>query len=128
MALAESRPYTSRVRLRIVKWILAVLFLVALVITVGMMVSLDFQSHDARLAGSKAQIDSFLVALDYYRSDVGAFPKEEQGLAALRVNPGVKGWGGPYLLSDVPDDPWGKPYRYRIVGGRPQITAQSVRR
>jgi hypothetical protein len=34
------------------------------------------------------QIVYFLAALDLYRSDVGGFPSEAEGLRALRVNPG----------------------------------------
>ena len=76
---------------------------------------------------ARIEIDSLLTALDCYRMEVGAFPTEEQGLAALRVNPGVKGWNVPYLPRDIPRDPWGMPYEYRIVAGRPHVTAHRLR-
>lgn len=56
-------------------------------------------------------------ALDLFRMDNGRYPDEEEGLAVL-VNPG-KG-KAPYL-SGLANDPWGRPYRYRLVDGRPVI-------
>ena len=75
----------------------------------------------ARPLAAKAQIANFLVALDDYQSDVGAYPTESQGLQALRTNPGVRGWNGPYMPQDIPLDPWGMAYRYRLAAGHPQI-------
>lgn len=66
---------------------------------------------------AKAQIEGFGKALDAYRLDTGHFPSTEQGLNALVVKPGEETkWNGPYLLKDVPLDPWGKPYIYRTPG------------
>jgi general secretion pathway protein G len=28
----------------------------------------------------------------------------------------VQGWRGPYLKSDIPVDPWGRPYLYEFPG------------
>jgi general secretion pathway protein G len=45
---------------------------------------------------------------------VGSFPTTDQGLQALRTQPGgVENWDGPYLPKDIPPDPWGHPYVYR---------------
>jgi general secretion pathway protein G len=66
---------------------------------------------------AKAQIESFAKALDQYRLDVGRYPSSEEGLNALRVNPGNNPkWTGPYLQKDVPADPWGNAYVYRAPG------------
>jgi general secretion pathway protein G len=76
------------------------------------------QSDSARI-----QIELLSGALDHYRLDTGSYPSEEEGLQALMQRPaGVPQWGGPYLKgSQVPADPWGRPYRYRRPGddGRP---------
>ena len=58
---------------------------------------------------AKAQISMLGTALDAFRLDVGAYPSTEQGLDALRKNPGQGAWDGPYLSKDVPKDPWGRP-------------------
>jgi general secretion pathway protein G len=64
---------------------------------------------------AKIQIEMLAGALDHYRLDVGAYPSEEQGLQALVAPPSdAARWNGPYLQgSEVPLDPWGRPYRYR---------------
>jgi hypothetical protein len=47
-------------------------------------------------------------------NDNGSFPTNEQGLAALMSNEK----GGPYLVGELPNDPWGQPYHYRNPGVR----------
>lgn len=66
---------------------------------------------------TKAQIEALARALESYRIDVGHLPDAAQGLAALVVRPAeaVK-WHGPYLLKEVPLDPWGHAYQYKIPG------------
>lgn len=80
-------------------------------------------SNYSRASWAKSQIASFMTVLETYRSDVGSFPTEEQGLEALWTDPGVRGWNGPYLSKDVPLDPWGVPYRYSVIGGRPSVSS-----
>ncbi len=66
---------------------------------------------------ARAQIEGFSQALDQYRLDVGQYPSAEQGLAALRIAPSnTTRWAGPYLKRDVPNDPWGHAYQYKIPG------------
>jgi general secretion pathway protein G len=83
-------------------------------------VAVDF-FHDMRPVGARAQISDFLAALQNYRSDVGEFPSQAQGLRALRIDPGVRRWNGPYLRPDVPTDPWGEPYQYRVAARRLRV-------
>lgn len=66
---------------------------------------------------ARAQIDSIQKALEQYRIDVGHYPSDEQGLAALNVAPpNEPRWNGPYLAKKLPPDPWDKPYQYRNPG------------
>jgi general secretion pathway protein G len=66
---------------------------------------------------AKAQIDALGKALDQYRLDTGHYPSNELGLAALVQRPANEPkWSGPYLRKDVPLDPWGKPYVYKMPG------------
>lgn len=66
---------------------------------------------------AQAQIEAFDRALDTYRIDVGRYPSVDQGLNALVVRPdNEKKWRGPYLQKEVPQDPWGHPYLYRLPG------------
>jgi len=75
------------------------------------------------LGGAKSdtaqlQIAEFGAGLDLFHLEVGRYPTTEEGLVALSNEPtGVDNWNGPYLKKkDVPDDPWGKAYRYRSPG------------
>lgn len=66
---------------------------------------------------ARAQIDALEKALDQYRLDTGRYPSNEMGLAALLQRPqNEPKWSGPYLRKEVPLDPWGKPYAYRMPG------------
>jgi general secretion pathway protein G len=66
---------------------------------------------------ARAQIDALEKALDQYRLDTGHYPAMEQGLAALVTKPtNEPKWDGPYLKKNVPGDPWGNAYVYKIPG------------
>ena len=66
---------------------------------------------------ARAQLDALEKALDQYRLDVGRYPAGELGLKALVERPANEAkWNGPYLKKDVPLDPWGKPYVYKLPG------------
>ncbi len=66
--------------------------------------------------GAKIQIEMLGTALDTFKLSVGRYPTTAEGLQALRTNPGLANWDGPYLPKDVPMDPWGRPYIYVCPG------------
>lgn len=73
--------------------------------------------NPAKQSVARAQIESFMTALDSYYLDVGKFPSQQQGLVSLRARQEGDGkWNGPYLKKDVPNDPWGNPFVYRTPG------------
>ena len=75
------------------------------------------QVGKSEVSVAKAQIDALEKALDTYRLDTGHYPSTELGLAALVQKPAAEPkWSGPYLRKDVPLDPWGKPYVYKVPG------------
>ncbi|MCY4187659.1 MAG: type II secretion system protein GspG [Bryobacterales bacterium] len=59
-----------------------------------------------RQAAARAQIGSFLTALQRFNLDEGRYPSNAEGLDAIR----------PYLDKDIPLDPWGNPYSYSYPG------------
>lgn len=71
-----------------------------------------------QLGGAKSktasiQIADFEKSLELFKLDVGRFPTTEEGLQALSAKPAAaNGWNGPYIKGAVPNDPWGKPYKY----------------
>lgn len=73
--------------------------------------------NPAKQSVARAQIENFMTALDAYYLDIGRFPSQQQGLSALRSRQdGEAKWNGPYLKKDIPNDPWGNPFVYRIPG------------
>jgi general secretion pathway protein G len=71
----------------------------------------------ARSKTAASQMKGIGSALDRYRLDTGHYPAGDAGLAALMTNQGnTPGWDGPYMSSAIPNDPWGKPYNYRVPG------------
>ncbi|HEY7162947.1 MAG TPA: type II secretion system major pseudopilin GspG [Candidatus Binatia bacterium] len=75
------------------------------------------QEEKAKVKAAKAQIELLSTALDTFRLDVGRYPSSQEGLEALRGQPGgLERWDGPYLKKDVPVDPWGKAYVYKSPG------------
>lgn len=72
----------------------------------------------SQLGGAKSktagvQIADLEKSLELFKLDVGRFPSTEEGLTALNTAPsGLAGWNGPYVKGGIPNDPWGKPYKY----------------
>ena len=91
--------------------------LLIVVVIMGLLMSLVaptmFSKVDStKISTARAQMQMLRTSLDTYRLDMGDYP---ESLSALRKSSG-KGWGGPYLPKDVPDDPWGNPYHYQMPG------------
>jgi general secretion pathway protein G len=87
------------------------------------------QVGKSEVSVAKAQIDALEKALDQYRLDTGHYPSSELGLKALVDRPANEPkWAGPYLRKDVPLDPWGKPYMYKIPGEKTEFELVSYGR
>jgi general secretion pathway protein G len=82
----------------------------------------------SRTQTAKVQIQNVAAALDLYRMDVGRYPTQEEGLAAVVTAPaGVGGWNGPYLTRQTAlIDPWGQPYLYRNPGRHGEVDIYSL--
>lgn len=99
--------------------------LLVVMVIIGLLAAYVGPRYFAQLGKSeqgaaKAQIEAFAKTLDTYRLDTGHYPGNDVGLNALVVRPGNQPkWQGPYLQKDVPLDPWGRAYLYRLqeVGG-----------
>ncbi len=74
--------------------------------------------EEARRVKAKMDIKAIESALKLYKIDCGSYPTTEQGLISLLKKPEtapvpLKWREGGYLDgTDVPKDPWGKPYYY----------------
>jgi general secretion pathway protein G len=96
--------------------------MIVVVIIIGLLAGIVLpqyikQGEKATAKSAKIQIESFGVALDTFRLDVGRYPNTQEGLQALTQRPGsLDRWDGPYLKKEIPLDPWGKPYVYKSPG------------
>jgi general secretion pathway protein G len=84
------------------------------------------QIGKSEVNAAKAQLDALEKALDAYRLDTGRYPSAELGLEGLMTKPqNEPKWNGPYLRKAVPNDPWGRPYLYKIPGERGEFDLTS---
>jgi general secretion pathway protein G len=67
---------------------------------------------------AKIQVEKLGGVLDLYHLEVGSYPTDQEGLAALVQRPTQAAiWNGPYLKNrESLTDPWGRPYLYRFPG------------
>ena len=109
MKLKRSRGFTL-IELLIV---LVILGLLASLVAPKMFSKVD----SSKIKTAETQLKLLETALDTYVLDLGQPP---ESLEELRQS-NKKNWDGPYLPKEVPLDPWGNPYVYKIPGqdGRP---------
>jgi general secretion pathway protein G len=91
--------------------VMAVIGLIAAVLTPGLIGQLG----RARVKTAQVQLETVAAAVEVFRSDVGRYPTEAEGLTALIAQPGEgEGWTGPYLKSaKALSDPWGRAIQYK---------------
>lgn len=71
----------------------------------------------AKQQTAQAQIELLSTALASFRLDIGRFPTEEEGLNSLVERPSnLQKWDGSYLAKEIPKDPWGNDYIYKMPG------------
>ncbi len=99
--------------------ILIVIGLIALLVAF-LVPNFDKLFTSGQVSMVKSTVDgSYSAPLMAYKLAMGRYPTTEEGLIALIRAPESAGskWKGPYIKgSEVPSDPWGKPYQYLCPG------------
>ena len=94
--------------------------LVVLVI-IGLLVSIVApnvlqRADEARVQKVRADFKNIETALKLYKLDNFNYPSTEQGLGALvekpTMDPLPRNWKDGGYLDQLPEDPWGSPYKY----------------
>lgn len=82
----------------------------------------------SKIKAARVQIEALYSAVDLFYLDTGRYPTANEGLNALIKKPSsVQQWNGPYLKAgDVPKDPWGNSYLYKIPGKNEAYTILST--
>lgn len=104
--------------------VIAIIALIAAVLTPGLINQLG----RARAKAAQLQLESVAGSVEAYRSDVGHYPTEQEGMEALlKEPPGVEGWSGPYLKdAKAVNDPWGHPIAYHLQDEGAHFYVQSL--
>ena len=97
--------------------------LIVVLVILGLLAAVVAPRVYDKLAKGKEQIARIQIkelegALQLFSFDMGRYPTSSEGMDALVRNPGnLDSWKGPYLAkSELPKDPWGRPYVYRCPG------------
>jgi general secretion pathway protein G len=103
----------------LVEILIVVTIMGLLVGLVGPNVMRQFETSKSKTAN--IQIQQIRAAMDIYLTDVGRYPGEGDGIAALVAAPsGVGNWSGPYLKDGrIPLDPWGRAYIFQPTADMP---------
>ena len=128
--LTVTYPYCRR--LAVAQHGFTLIEMLVVMVLIGLLAGLVGPKLFGRVDSSKvqtaqAQIKMFKGSLETFRLDVGRFPTQAEGLAALNNTPTEERakarWRGPYLDQDLPPDPWGNPYVYSLPGANGQPLA-----
>ncbi|CAA0109486.1 Type II secretion system protein G [Halioglobus japonicus] len=109
--------------------ILVVLVIMGLLISVVAPTVLN-RADEARVQKAQADFKAIETALKIYRLDNYVYPTTEQGLEALveasTMSPEPRNFKEGGYLSELPIDPWGRPYLYLSPGEHGEIDIYSL--
>lgn len=86
------------------------------------------RADDARITAARSDINNLMQALKLYKLDNQRYPSSEQGLDALVRKPtaGTPPPNWRVYVEKLPNDPWGRPYRYAYPGVKGEVDVFSL--
>nr|WP_241241946.1 type II secretion system major pseudopilin GspG [Sphingobium algorifonticola] len=96
--------------------VIVIIGLLATIVAINVIPATD----QARVEKAKADVATIEQALDQYRLDNLNYPGATEGLQALLTPPATLAQPARYrrggYIKKLPDDPWGRAYRYAVPG------------
>jgi general secretion pathway protein G len=96
--------------------VIVIIGLLATIVAINVIPATD----TARIEKAKADISTIEQALEQYRLDNFTYPAASDGLQALLSSPASLTQPQRYrrggYIKKLPNDPWGRPYRYTVPG------------
>ena len=104
--------------------VIGIICLIAAVLTPSLMGQLG----RARSKAAGLQLETMASAVELFHSDVGRYPTQQEGLAALVAEPSAaEGWSGPYIRdAKALNDPWNHPLIYKLGSDGEHFYVQSL--
>ena len=99
--------------------LIEVLLVLTILVILASFVVLQFTGiqQRANIQAAKTQVGLVADAVGLYEATVNSYPSSLQALrAAPQDLPDPTKWAGPYLKTDLGNDPWGNPYQYACPG------------
>ena len=126
----QKKRFPNRHRSRKGFTLMEVLIVMAILVILGTIVVTNFSGvlSQSKSDSAKIQMQNFEQPLELYQLGMGSYPTPDIGLEALINAPpnAPEGkWRGPYLkATEIPADPWGRPYEYVSDGSEFKITSK----
>ena len=114
-ASARSRKWVSGFTLIEILVVVVILAVLAAVVVPNVIKKIG----EGRISAATSDITNFSTAIQLYQADASHVPPTDAGLNSLLSNTAnEKNWKGPYLhnQAQIPNDPWGHPYKYVTPG------------
>jgi len=81
------------------------------------------KAESAKAKAVSSQISRISMSVESFYLDTGNTPSSLDEL--VNEPAGVTGWTGPYIKKSLINDPWGRPYQYRVPGDHGDFDIQS---
>ena len=118
MVMKKEKRY-ARAGFTLMEILIAVMILGLLSALVGPAVMNIYKGQQKRAA--KSSLDGFKKGVSMYQMHVGALPTTLKDLIKKpKEERSAKKWEGPYVgedLTEVPEDPWGGKFVYKVTSG-----------
>ncbi len=104
--------------------VIGIICLIAAVLTPNLLGQLG----RSRAKAAQLQLDTLASSVELFKSDVGRYPTQAEGLKALVQDPGSPtGWEGPYVKSvQSLNDPWSDPIAYNLAADGRSFYVESL--